>query len=71
MRRIIVTIACAGLAGPVAAELIEVKLTPAAIVEKQLTVAPGKFVELCSSLQRGTAVMWQFRANTALLLDVV
>ena len=70
MRRTIVTAAFAALTGPVAAELIEVKLTPDAIVEKQLTIAPGKFVELCSPLQRGQVVRWQFRAAAGVDFNV-
>jgi hypothetical protein len=70
MRRAIVTFAFAALTGPVAAELIEVKLTSDAIVEKQLTIAPGKFVEVCSPLQRGQVVLWQFRADTAIDFNV-
>lgn len=65
MRKVIVTIVCAGLTASAVAELIEVKLAPGTIVEKRLTVAPGKFAELCSALQRGQAVSWQFRSETA------
>jgi hypothetical protein len=65
MRKVIVTIVCAGLTASAVAELIEVKLAPGTIVEKRLTVAPGTFAELCSALQRGQAVSWQFWSETA------
>lgn len=65
MRKIIISVLCAGFASSAFAELIEVKLSSGETVEKQLTVAPGKFVELCSALQRGQVVAWQFRADPA------
>lgn len=65
MRKVIVTIVCAAFAGSAAAELIEVKLTPGTIVEKRLTVQPGKFAELCAGLKSGQSVMWNFRAAAA------
>ena len=65
MRKVIVTIACGGFAVTAAAELIEVKLAPGSPVERRLSVAPGKFAELCSALQRGQVVSWQFRSDTA------
>lgn len=69
-RAVAVVVAYAVLAGPVAAELIEVKLAPGDAVEKRLSVAPGKFAELCSALQRGQAVLWQFRADAALDFNI-
>lgn len=65
MSKVIVAITCAGLAGSAAAEVIEVKLAPDTAVEKRLTVAAGKFSELCTTLQRGRTVVWQFRADAA------
>ena len=65
MRRVIVAIACAGFVGSPAAELVEVKLIPGEKTEKRLVVAPGKFAELCSVLQRGQVISWQFRADPA------
>ena len=63
MSKVIVAITCAGLAGSAAAEVIEVKVAPNTAVEKRLTVAAGKFAELCTTLQRGRTVAWQFRAD--------
>ncbi len=63
MRKAIVAITCAGLAGFATAEVIEMKLAPDSAVEKRLTVVAGKFSELCTTLQRGRAVAWQFRAD--------
>ncbi len=70
MRQIGIAIACVILAGPAAAELVEVKLTPGEAVDKRFTVAPGKFAELCSALQRGQVVVWQFRADAAVDFNV-
>lgn len=63
MRKVIAAIACAGLASAAAAEVSEVKLTPGAIVEKRLSVQPGKFVEVCAALKSTQAVAWKFRAD--------
>ncbi len=56
-------VTCAGLVSSAAAEVIELKLAPDSVVEKRLTVAAGKFAELCTTLQRGRTVTWQFRAD--------
>ena len=63
MRHVIVAVACAGLGGFATAEVIEVKLAPDSVLEKQLRVPAGKFSELCAKLRRGRAVAWQFRAD--------
>ena len=65
MRKVIAAMACTSLAASAAAELIEVKLTPGESTERRLAVAPGKFTELCSVLNRGQVILWQFRADPA------
>ena len=59
----VILVACPGLVSSAAAEVIELKLAPDSVVEKRLTVAAGKFAELCTTLQRGRTVAWQFRAD--------
>ena len=63
MRQVIVAVTCAGLGGFATAEVIEVKLAPDSVFERQLAVPPGKFSELCATLRRGRVVAWQFRAD--------
>jgi hypothetical protein len=53
-----------------AAELVEVKLTPGKPVGKRLAVAPGEFAELCTPLQRGASVSWNFRADSAMDFNI-
>ena len=65
MRRLVIAAALASFVGASAAELIEVKLTPGENTERGLVVAPGKVAELCSVLQRGQVISWQFRADPA------
>lgn len=65
MRKVIVAAGCAVFAASAAAELIDVKLTPGSPVEKQLTIAAGKFAELCAALKRGQTVSWRFRSEAA------
>ena len=38
--------------------------------ERRLTVAPGKFAELCGHLLAGAKVEWVFRASTPLDFNV-
>lgn len=70
MREAIVAVVCAGLVGPAAAELFEVKLKPGEAAVKQFTVAPGKFAELCAAVRQGQSVAWQFRADAAMDFNI-
>jgi len=63
MRKVVAGLVGAGLVSSAAAEVIELKLAPDSVAEKQLTVAAGKFLELCTTLRRGRAVAWQFKAD--------
>jgi hypothetical protein len=65
MHKLIVAFACASVVVSAAAELVEVTLVPGTVVEKRLTVAPGKFAELCSAIKRGQIIEWQFRSDAA------
>jgi hypothetical protein len=59
------------LASPVAsAELIEIAWTPAGGFARTVSVAPGKFVEICGALERGQSVRWTFRADRPLDFNV-
>ncbi len=70
MHKLVVAVACAGFAVPAVAELVEVELAPGAVIEKRLTVAPGKFAEVCSALKRGQAIAWQFRGDAAVDFNI-
>ena len=63
IRKVGAALVCVGLVSSAAAEVIELKLAPDSIAEKRLTVAAGKFIELCTPLRRGRAVAWQFKAD--------
>ena len=53
---------------PVAAraEVIDITWDAAGRFERQLTVAPGKFAEVCGKLNPPVDVQWQFTANVLL-----
>lgn len=70
MRQSCIAVACALIVGPAAAELVEVKLSPGESVEKEFTLAPGKFAELCSALKRGQVASWQFRADATVDFNI-
>ena len=63
MRNVFAAVLCVGLVSSAAAEVIELKLAPDSAAEKRLTVAAGKFAELCTTLRRGRVVTWQFKAD--------
>ena len=52
------------------AELIDVKWDAEGKFERTQSIAPGKFVEICESLPKDSAVTWQFKASTPLNFNV-
>jgi len=56
-------------AGP-HAEIIEVKWDAAGKFERSQSVSPGKFVEICENLAKGSAVAWEFKASTPLNFNI-
>ena len=58
-------------AGPMAlAEVIDLVWTPAGSFERQLSVAPGKFAELCGALAKGQSVQWSYEAGGPLDFNI-
>lgn len=57
-------------AGVVQAEVIELQWQDGGHVERSLTIAPGKFAEICGSLDMGQTVNWAFEADRALDFNV-
>ena len=52
------------------AEIIEVKWNADGKFEHTQSVASGKFVEICETLAKGSAVAWQFKASAPLNFNV-
>lgn len=52
------------------AEVIELQWQDAGRFERSLTIAPGKFAEICGPLEAGQAVQWSFEADRALNFNV-
>lgn len=52
------------------AEVIELQWQDAGRFERSLTIAPGKFAEICGPLEAGQAVLWSFDADRALNFNV-
>lgn len=52
------------------AEVIELQWQDAGRFERSLTIAPGKFAEICGPLEAGQAVQWSFDADRALNFNV-
>ncbi len=58
------------LAGPVHSELIKIDWQGTDRFERSLSLAPGKFVELCGPLDAGKTVLWQFEADGQLNFNI-
>jgi len=52
------------------AELIEVKWDTTGKFERTQTIAPGKFVEICEGLAKGSVVTWDFKASAPLNFNI-
>jgi hypothetical protein len=52
------------------AEIIELTWDPDGRYERQLTVAPGKFAEICGPLKRHQKVAWHFDAAAPLNFNI-
>lgn len=52
------------------AEVIELQWQDSGRFERSLTIAPGKFAEICGPLEAGQAVQWSFEADRALNFNV-
>jgi hypothetical protein len=57
-------------AGAVQAEVIDLQWQDGSPFERSLTIAPGKFAEICGSLDAGQAVNWAFAADRAVNFNV-
>ena len=52
------------------AELIDVKWNADGTFDRAQSIAPGKFVEICENLAKGSTVAWQFTASAPLNFNV-
>lgn len=59
------------LAAPtVHAEIIDLRFDPQGRFEREVQVAPGKFVELCGALPAGAKVQWRYEAAAPLDFNI-
>ncbi|MEJ6000055.1 hypothetical protein [Paucibacter soli] len=58
------------LAGLAHAELIEIGWGDTGRFERQLSLAPGKFAEICGPLQAGQTVNWNYQSDQALNFNI-
>lgn len=52
------------------AELIDVKWNTEGKFDHTQSIVPGKFLEICENLAKGSTVMWQFKASGPLNFNV-
>jgi hypothetical protein len=57
-------------AGVVRAEVVDLQWKDGGRFERDLTIAPGKFAEICGPLEAGQAVHWSFKADRAVNFNV-
>ena len=57
-------------AGVAKAEVIDLQWQDAGHFERSLTIAPGKFAEICGPLQPGQTIQWSFKADRALNFNI-
>lgn len=58
------------LAGVARAELIEIGWGDAGRFERQLSVAPGKFAEICGPLKTGQKIDWRYQSDAPLNFNI-
>jgi len=58
------------LAGAARAELIELGWSDAGRFERKLSVAPGKFAEVCGPLKAGQKVDWAYQSDAPLNFNI-
>lgn len=51
-------------------QVIDLEWTPVGAFERQVSVAPGKFAELCGAFAKGQSVKWNFEASSALDFNI-
>ena len=56
--------------GAARAEVIELRWQDGGRFERKLTIAPGKFAELCGPLEQGQTIQWSFKADRAVNFNV-
>jgi hypothetical protein len=52
------------------AQFIDVEWSPTGEFERTVSVAPGKFAEICGALQKGQAVAWRFGSSHELDFNI-
>ena len=68
--RAIFSMALVGVVTTAAADIANITWDADGRFERKLTVAPGKFAELCGHLPAGIKVEWVFKASTLLDFNV-
>jgi hypothetical protein len=57
-------------AGIARAEVIDLQWQDGGRFERNLTIAPGKFAEICGPLEPGQAIQWSFKADRAVNFNI-
>lgn len=60
----------ASIATPAMGEIVDLVWDAGGLFERKLSVAPGKFVEVCGKLPAGLKVRWEFEGNTPVDFNV-
>jgi hypothetical protein len=61
---------CVLAAAPLRAEIVEIRWSAEQRFEHRVSVAPGRFAELCGALAQGAEVRWAYEADAALDFNI-
>jgi len=67
---IAVAVAALGLCGSATAQMVPIEWDASGQFSKEVAIAPGKFVEACEKLPKGTKVAWSFEATLPLDFNI-
>jgi hypothetical protein len=67
---VVAAIAALGLSDPVRAELVPVTWDTHGHFVREFRIEPGKFVEACEKLTKGTQVAWRFQSAVPLNFNI-
>lgn len=62
--------ATAALALPLRADIIDIRWGPNGTFDRELSIAPGKFAEVCGKLAKGSSVDWRFDGSGPLDFNI-
>jgi hypothetical protein len=70
VRRLAVLAVATAFAGPLAADIVDIRWGLNDEFDRELSIAPGKFAEVCGKLTKGSSVDWRFDGSGPLDFNI-